>query len=81
MMLTFLPVGAVTAFAKVYDRFNDGTLEYMILSDTETEKTVSVEALKDNSATSITIPVKVPYGGKEYTVKKSDSMLFIIKQT
>ena len=45
MMLTFLPVGAVSAFAEEGGTFDDGTLKYTVIS--ETPKTAKVSGVVD----------------------------------
>lgn len=54
MMLTFLPVGAVSAFAADGDTFNDGTLKYTVID--ETAKTAKVSGVVNaNTLTEVTI--------------------------
>lgn len=55
MMLTFLPVGAVSAFADDDGTFNDGTLNYTVID--EEAKTAKVSGVVDvNTLTEVTIP-------------------------
>lgn len=53
MMLTFLPVGAVSAFAEDGDTFDDGTLKYTVID--ETAKTAKVSGVVDKTLTEVTI--------------------------
>ena len=54
MMLTFLPVGAVSAFAEEGGTFDDGTLYYTVIS--ETPKTAKVSGVVDKTLTAADIP-------------------------
>ena len=54
MMLTFLPVGAVSAFAEEGGTFNDGRLNYTVID--ETAKTAKVSGVVDKTLTEADIP-------------------------
>lgn len=54
MMLTFLPVGAVSAFAEDDGTFDDGTLKYTVID--KTAKTAKVSGVVDKTLTEVTIP-------------------------
>lgn len=58
MMLTFLPVGAVSAFAEEGGTFSDGTLNYTVID--EGAKTAKVSGVVDaDTLTEVTIPDEV----------------------
>ena len=57
MMLTFLPVGAVSAFAEDANTFSDGTLNYTVID--EGAKTAKVSGVVDKTLTEVTIQNEV----------------------
>lgn len=63
MMLTFLPVGAVSAFAEEGGEFDDGTLKYTVIG--ETPKTAKVSGVVD-AATLTEADIPEAYNG--YTI-------------